>query len=186
MDQAAGWRTDPENEAEERYWDGSAWTDHVRPAGKAIVMHLPEHVPELQRALAAATFDIDAVEDRLSTLFDRTGTPSGVGRAAGDGDDGDSSSGSGGGGSSGGGGRGESDEHDRELYLDFEVDEVDEASPNSAADEAEIDASALDELAADLDEGFADLDEALAAEEPEHEREAPPPAWKKGLFRRRS
>ena len=28
--------------------------------------HLPEHVPELQRALAAATADIDSVEDRLS------------------------------------------------------------------------------------------------------------------------
>ena len=72
MDHAPGWRTDPENEAEERYWDGCTWTDLVRPAGKAIVMHLPEHVPELQRALAAATADIDEVEDRLSTLFDRT------------------------------------------------------------------------------------------------------------------
>ncbi len=106
MDQAPGWRTDPENEAVERYWDGSAWTDHVRPAGKAIVMHLPGHVPELQRALAAATFDIDAVEDRLSALFDRTGSPAGIagaGRRRGAEDGGE--------------------QQGCELYLDFEVDE---------------------------------------------------------------
>ena len=35
-------------------------------------MRLPDHVPELQRALADATADIDEVEDRLSTLFERT------------------------------------------------------------------------------------------------------------------
>jgi hypothetical protein len=32
---------------------------------------VPDHVPELQRALAAATADIDEVEARLSILFDR-------------------------------------------------------------------------------------------------------------------
>jgi hypothetical protein len=72
MDNAAGWQPDPEREDQERYWSGSEWTDRVRPAGKARSLHLPEHVPELQRALAAATADIDAVEDRLSNLFDRT------------------------------------------------------------------------------------------------------------------
>ncbi len=173
MDEAAGWRTDPENEGEERYWDGSAWTDHVRPAGKAIVMHLPEHVPELQRALAAATFDIDAVEDRLSTLFDRTGQPSGAGRAPGDVDGADGA----------GGDDARPDGYDRELYLDFEVDE---ASLNGSREAPAIDAAALNEPAAEFDEGFADLDEALAAEEPEREMEAAPPARKKGLFRRRS
>ena len=72
MDDGPGWLPDPEGEAQERYWSGSAWTDRVRPAGRSRSMHLPEHVPELQRALAAATADIDEVEDRLSTLFERT------------------------------------------------------------------------------------------------------------------
>ncbi len=69
MDNRPGWL--PEHGDRERYWNGSDWTDRVRPAGKGRSLHLPEHVPELQRALAAATADIDAVEDRLSTLFDR-------------------------------------------------------------------------------------------------------------------
>ena len=72
MDNGPGWLPDPQGEAQERYWSGSAWTDRVRPAGRSRSMHLPEHVPELQRALAAATADIDEVEDRLSTLFERT------------------------------------------------------------------------------------------------------------------
>ncbi len=32
----------------------------------------PEHVPQLHRALAGAVEDIDAVEDRLSDLFERS------------------------------------------------------------------------------------------------------------------
>ena len=75
-DHAPGWLPDPdpgpEHEGQERYWNGTAWTDRVRPAGRARNLHLPEHVPELQRALAAATADIDEVEDHLSDLFDRT------------------------------------------------------------------------------------------------------------------
>ena len=72
MADAPGWKPDPEREDQERYWSGSAWTDRVRPAGKAGSLHLPEHVPHLHRALSAATADIDAVEDRLSVLFERT------------------------------------------------------------------------------------------------------------------
>jgi hypothetical protein len=79
MDDGPGWLPDPEHEDQERYWDGSDWTDQVRPVGSPGSLHLPEHVPELQRALAAATADIDEVEDRLSTLFDRTGNPAGAG-----------------------------------------------------------------------------------------------------------
>jgi hypothetical protein len=62
------WRPDPNQLGQERFWDGYEWTDQVRPDGSAP---RPGHLPELQRALAAATADIDAVEDRLSTLFDR-------------------------------------------------------------------------------------------------------------------
>ncbi len=75
MDNGPGWLPDPEDGDRERYWNGSDWTDRVRPAGKGRSLHLPEHVPELQRALAAATADIDAVEDRLSTMFDRADSP---------------------------------------------------------------------------------------------------------------
>jgi hypothetical protein len=166
MDQAPGWRTDPENEAVERYWDGSAWTDYVRPAGKGIVMRVPGHVPELQRALAAATFDIDAVEDRLSALFDRTGSPAGTGRR-------DKR-------------EGEDEQQGCELYLDFEVDEDDVTLNGAGQDHGATVSSGIDHLAADLDESFADLDAALAAEEPDDDRPGPSPARKKGLFRRRS
>jgi hypothetical protein len=66
------WRPDPDQPGQERFWDGYEWTDQVRPDGSAPApAHLPEHTPELQRALAAATADIDAVEDRLAALFDR-------------------------------------------------------------------------------------------------------------------
>jgi hypothetical protein len=81
MDSGPGWLPDPEDQDQECYWSGSAWTGRVRPAGKGRSSHLPEHVPELQRALAAATADIEAVEERLSNLFDRTegrpGSPTG-------------------------------------------------------------------------------------------------------------
>jgi hypothetical protein len=72
MANAPGWQQDPERDDQERYWSGSVWTDRVRPAGKAGSLHLPEHVPHLHRALSAATADIDAVEDRLATLFERS------------------------------------------------------------------------------------------------------------------
>ena len=42
----------------------------------------PDHVPQLHRAMAEAAADLDAVEDRLSTLFERTEGP-GRGEAAG-------------------------------------------------------------------------------------------------------
>lgn len=68
----SGWFADPDIEGQERYFDGSEWTTETRPADSdAPVLHLPEHTGELQRALAAATDDIDDVEDRLGTLFDR-------------------------------------------------------------------------------------------------------------------
>jgi hypothetical protein len=73
-DDASGWLPDPKNAEQERFWDGTEWTDEVRPVEEVDVggrQHLPDHVPELQRALAAATADIDDVEARLSTLFDR-------------------------------------------------------------------------------------------------------------------
>jgi hypothetical protein len=60
-------------EADDARWrSDSERGDQERPAGKGAPPRLPEHGPQLHRALAAATADIDAVEDRLSTLFERT------------------------------------------------------------------------------------------------------------------
>ena len=70
--EGAGWFADPDVEGQERYYDGSEWTSETRAADPdAPLAHLPEHTGELQRALAAATADIDDVEDRLGSLFDR-------------------------------------------------------------------------------------------------------------------
>jgi hypothetical protein len=78
---APGWLPDPEVAGQERYWNGTAWTDRVRLAGTGEASRLPEHVPDLHRALAAATADIDEVEDRLSLLFERTDDAGGRGAA---------------------------------------------------------------------------------------------------------
>jgi Protein of unknown function (DUF2510) len=71
---APGWLPDPERDHQERYWSGTAWTDRRRPAGMGGTLGLPGHAPDLLRAMSAATEDIEAVEDRLSLLFDRTET----------------------------------------------------------------------------------------------------------------
>jgi Protein of unknown function (DUF2510) len=72
MADAPGWHADPECDDQERCWDGSGWTERVRPAAMGGSLGVPGHAPDLHRALSAATADIDAVEDRLSLLFDRT------------------------------------------------------------------------------------------------------------------
>lgn len=177
MDNGPGWLPDPEHEGQERYWDGSDWTAQVRPAGSLGSLHLPEHVPELQRALAAATADIDEVEDRLSSLFKRTGSPSGAGavhRRATVVPDGDV----------------DVDEDvdvdaDSEVATDSDVDadsEVDEdededldladedefALHEEFEDEDEVEVvEAVDEEEAADDDAMAELDAALAAEAPD-------------------
>jgi hypothetical protein len=73
------WRADPERDAQERHWDDADWTDEVRQGGRdepgAGFGRPPDHVPQLHRALSEAAADLDAVEDRLSTLFDRDEGP---------------------------------------------------------------------------------------------------------------
>jgi Protein of unknown function (DUF2510) len=173
-DQEEGWLPDPEQEGQERFWDGEAWTDEVRPdgSGDTRLAHLPEHVPELQRALAAATADIDSVEDRLSTLFDRSEGASGQGPrprpARGprlipaealqpDGDDaGDHDNDAAGDDAAGDDAAGDDD-----LLLE----DFDEEPEVFEDEEDELDA-AVDDDDEDEDE-FADLDAALASESPE-------------------
>jgi hypothetical protein len=76
MANAAGWEPDSQRDDLERYWDGSAWTDELRPAENAVGLDRPpDHVPQLHRALSEAAADLEAVDDRLSTLFERTEDP---------------------------------------------------------------------------------------------------------------
>jgi len=160
MENGPGWLPDPEDAGLERYWNGTAWTDRVRPAGRAGALHLPEHVPDLQRALAAATADIDAVEERLSTMFDRT-----EGRAARPGPPAETppplvreSGGA----------------QDAEARIDHG-----EQADTEPVDREPFDApyEPFDAPDEEDDGAFAELDAALAAEEPE--------TSKRGLFRRR-
>ena len=141
MDNGPGWFPDPEHEGQERYWDGSDWTDQVRPEGSPGSLHLSDHVPELQRALAAATAGIDEVEDRLSMLFDRTGS---------------------------GGGAGADEAHETAPPAAADADAAgadgvgaphEEFEAATRTDDADVDA--------DDDDAFTELDEALAAEAPD-------------------
>ncbi len=170
MDTAPGWRRDPEQDDLERYWSGSAWTDRVRPAGKAGSLRAPGHLPELQRALSAAIVDIDAVEDRLSTLFDRT-EPAGTSHTAGTQRPSPPPA--------------PADDDDIELF--------DESDLAEAVDDETIDgavggpADQGDDVDTE-DDTFAELDAALATEETDDPQESgsPEPAQsKRGLFRRR-
>jgi hypothetical protein len=172
MDNGPGWLPDPEDEAQERYWSGSAWTDRVRPAGRARSLHLPEHVPDLQRALAASTADIDAVEDRLSTMFERTdgAAPPSAARMPPV--------------------RGHEGKHD-DADPDADFRDVDaEAAEGQIESEDEADTTPIHSEFADPseddgdDEAFAELNAALAAEEPDET--VGPEKPKRGLFRRRS
>jgi uncharacterized protein DUF2510 len=166
------WRPDPEQPGQERFWDGYEWTDQVRPDGSAPTRaHLPEHTPELQRALAAATADIDAVEDRLASLFDRaegrgprvsrssttlSGAPDGSDPARPDQLDVNSASSSG----------RNADENWQELGGDDVVLEDFDEDPEEFEDEDDV---AVHPVVDNLDEDdvLSDVDAALAAEAPE-------------------
>jgi hypothetical protein len=172
MANGAGWRPDPDPDLDgnvdpahprqERYWDGSLWTERVRPAGSAgPADRAADHVPQLHRALAAAADDLDAVDDQISTLFDRTEVERPRPRPA-DADD------------------------LIELFADDDVatddDEVatdDETSDGAAAvvDRRDI-ISEYEELTSGT---FDDLDAELAAEEPDQPTKA-----KRRMFRRRA
>ena len=52
---SAGWFADPSNAGQSRYWDGSAWTAHVKPAARAIPVGImpppPLSMPKRRRRL---------------------------------------------------------------------------------------------------------------------------------------
>jgi hypothetical protein len=165
MANAAGWQPDPDPECrdQERYWTGSAWTDRVRPVGSAgPADRAPDHVPQLHQAMSAAAADLDAVDDRISTLFERTEEPRPVGTtpptkaAATDaGDD------------------------IIELFEDGDVAATDDDRSDGAVviDRKDV-ISEYEELTSGT---FADLDAELAAEEPDQIGKA-----KRSMFRRRA
>jgi hypothetical protein len=142
-DDESGWLQDPDVEGQERFWDGTEWTDQVRPVDEETEfrgrLHLPDHVPELQRALAAATADIDDVEARLSTLFDR-----------GEGKRGRAASSSAGG-----------------PPIHEEFSGAGDASSHDGPAPIHTGGEGTAGLSGDDDETFAELDAALAAEAPE-------------------
>ena len=172
MANGAGWRPDPDPDLDgnvdpahprqERYWDGSLWSDRVRPAGSAgPADRAADHVPQLHRALSAAVDDLDAVDDQISTLFDRTEGERPRPRPA-DADD---------------------------LIELFADDDVATGDDEAATDECTSDGapavvdrrdiiSEYEELTSGT---FADLDAELAAEEPDQPTKA-----KRRMFRRRA
>jgi hypothetical protein len=78
MADAAEWRADSERDDQEGSWGGDARTDEGQPGGLGAEfdsVRPPDHVPQLHRAMSEAAEDLDAVEDRLSTLFDRDEGP---------------------------------------------------------------------------------------------------------------
>jgi hypothetical protein len=153
----SGWLDDPDAEGQERYFDGSEWTSETRPAEPdAPASHLPDHAGELQRALAAATGDIDDVEDRLGSLFDRAeqrGERSGRARK-----------------------QAEAESAERAAKGQALADSVDQEPSDWLVEDGDGSDSATG--GAGDDDALPELDEDLASEEPEK--------VKKGLFRRRS
>jgi hypothetical protein len=159
--EGAGWFADPDVEGQERYFDGSEWTSESRPADVDTPLHhLPDHAGELQRALAAATNDIDDVEDRLGNLFDRAQQQGERGGRAREQAEAQAAAGRA--------------AEGKALAESTEQGEVD-AEEEWLIDDAGEDVAFDDED----DDALADLDEALASEEPEKVK-------KGGLFRRRS
>ena len=166
----SGWFDDPDVEGQERYFDGSEWTSETRPAESDVPdSHLPDHAGELQRALAAATGDIDDVEDRLGSLFDRAeqvGQRGGRARKQAEAEAAERAA----------EGRALADSVDQEP-TEWLVDDDDVAGEGDGGGGGGRD-SATGGAGVDDDDALPELDEDLASEEPEK--------VKKGLFRRRS
>ena len=166
MANGAGWRPDPDRPDQERYWDGSLWSDRVRPAGSAgPADRAADHVPQLHRALSAAVDDLDAVDDQISTLFDRTEGERPRHRQAGMASP----------------AAPDEDDDFIELFADDDVatdDDEDTSDDVPAVVDRRDVISEYEELTSGT---YADLDAELAAEEPDQPTKA-----KRRMFRRRA
>jgi hypothetical protein len=150
---------------------GSAGTDRVRPGVGVGSDRSPDHVPQLHRALSEAAADLDAVEDRLSTLFDRTEDAGGRRRSR--------SSRTAPSAEAAPAARADDDDDILELFADGDVGATDDDTrPGDAvADRSQVIGDYEDDIAG----AFAELDAALAAEEPDE-----PARAKRRMFRRRA
>src|SRR5215471_12754583 len=91
MGAAAGWYPDPQGRAEQRYWDGERWTEHVQRSGEPAV-DIIEPKASWQRTLDALGPDVRErpMPDLLGALAAGGGTLVGVGALVlGAGDDAD-------------------------------------------------------------------------------------------------
>jgi hypothetical protein len=167
MEDGSGWFADPEVEGQERYFDGSEWTTEIRPADlDGPLPHLPDHVPELQRAFAAATADIEEVEAQLGRLFDRAqGVEPGTKKAR----------------------KAPEPEPDAAVHAEFAIStdaDADADAESESAAQADYNPQAvgveslLGTVADEDDDSLTELDEALATEQPDK--------LKRSVFRKRS
>jgi hypothetical protein len=51
----AGWYPDPEHDTQDRWWDGTSWSDHRRPRGGAVVAPATPAVPVAPAYVPAGT-----------------------------------------------------------------------------------------------------------------------------------
>jgi hypothetical protein len=143
----------------------------------------PDHVPQLHRAMSEATADLDAVEDRLSTLFDRDGgsgrheavtareprtaVPGGMAEH----------------GAVAGGGFDDGDDELLDLFADEDAVEGAAADDLGLAEPVVADRRAIiGEYEDDIGGEFAELDAELAAEDPDQ----PTGKGRRRMFRRRA
>ncbi|MCE5202854.1 MAG: DUF2510 domain-containing protein [Coriobacteriales bacterium] len=65
----AGWLEDPGGRHQYRYWDGTAWTDHVADGGQQSLDPLaphPDSVAELRRREVEVESELAEVDEQLS------------------------------------------------------------------------------------------------------------------------
>ena len=70
-----GWYADPENPAGERWWNGSAWSDHKRDATPTVAPPSPAAVPAPTTPVPAPTTDSAGVTFGAPTLGPNDGRP---------------------------------------------------------------------------------------------------------------
>jgi hypothetical protein len=185
MADAAEWEAYSERDDQDRLWDGPEEISEVRPemAEDGAVLGRPaDHVPQLHRALSEAAADLDLVEDRLSTLFERSDDPGPARRARSSSEPAvpaaDSTSSS-----PVAGGRDDILDLFDDGDIEVEVDETDDDEAVGIVEPLADRMAVIGEYEDDIAEDFAALDAELAAEKPD---DAEPVETKRRMFRRQA
>ena len=71
----AGWFVDPENAAQFRYWDGSAWTEHRSPRGPATTDQLNQAATDLADGLSRGFTAMGNWVNQNTALAPQAGVP---------------------------------------------------------------------------------------------------------------